>query len=199
MWHHPALTMRSLVRTAVALLGLVSFPAVLWAFFHLMPLMTDLIVLRRAGSYVPAVFEVEWARMGDGHPQAVGTIDGHREVLSLKGLLPRSPRDINDLQDLVAKIERLPVLYDPHATRTRFEGVGVRVLPATADLRAQRLQSLGRGLALGYGPACGLIGLAFLVSRLDGRGVGCWLAPSLFFLGIQPVFAAFMLVVELLS
>jgi hypothetical protein len=192
--------MRSLARVLVAVLGIASFPAVLWAFFHLLPLVADLFVLRRAHAYSPAVFELEWARLDDRTPVAVGTVAGRRELMSLGDVLPRRPAGLNDLQDLMAGRERLDVLYDAGGTATGFEGRRLRVLPAVKDLRADRLRRVGRTLLTGYGPALGLVGLALVLSRLDGsKRLGCWLFPSLFFLGVQPVFALFVIATELLQ
>jgi hypothetical protein len=191
--------MRSLARVTVALLGVASLPAVFWAFFHLLPLMSDVFVLRRAGAYVPAVFEVEWARFDEEAPMAVGTIAGRREVMSVAELLPRRATGLNDLQDLMAGQGRIDVLYDAHGTATSFEGQRLRLLPATPDLRADRLRRVVRTLVTGYGPAVLLVGLGLLVSRLGAGRMGCWLFPSLFFLGIQPLFALFVIVVELFS
>ena len=99
--------MRSLVRAVVALLGVASFPAVVFAFFHLLPLMADLFVLRRVEAYVPAVFQMEWARFDDATPVAVGTIAGRREIMSLADVLPRRATSLNDLQDLMAGKDRI--------------------------------------------------------------------------------------------
>lgn len=189
--------MRSLARAMVALLGVASFPAVIFAFFHLLPLMADLFVLRRAEAYVPAVFEVEWARFDDAAPVAVGTIAGRRELMSLTDVLPRRASTLNDLQDLMAGKDRIDVLYDAGGTATGFEDRRVRVLPATPDLRADRLRRVVRTLATGYGPAVLLVGLGLLISRLGARRMRLWLFPSLFFLGIQPLFALFVIGVEL--
>jgi hypothetical protein len=189
--------MRTLARVTVAILGLASFPAVIWAFFHLLPLMADIFVLRRATAYVPAVFEVEWARLEKSRPVAVGLIAGRREVISLTEILPRTPSGLNDLQDLMAKTERIDVLYDAQGTGTSFEGQRLRVLPATPDLGAERLRRVERSLLIGYGPAVLLVGLGLLVAWLSGERMGCWLFPSAFFLGIQPFFALFVIAMEL--
>lgn len=180
----------------MAVFGLLSFPAAIWAFAHFMPLMTDLFVLWRAEAYAPAVLEVEWARLDDGHPQAVGRVNGRRETLSLVGWLPRRPTSLNDLQDLMKDVERMDVLYDPAASRTSFEGASVRVVPEVDDLRADRRQRVARTLAFGYGPGVGLILLALVFARLLGRPVGCWIMPGAFFLGVQVLFAVFMIVVD---
>lgn len=189
--------MRNLARAVVAVLGIASFPAVIWAFFNLLPLMADVFVLRRAGAYVPAVFEVEWARLEKRQrPVAVGLIAGHREVMSLAEILPRSPTGLNDLQDLMANKERIDVLYDARGSGTSFEGRRLRVLPATPDLRAERLRRVERALLLGYGPAVLLVGLGLLVSWVSKQRMGCWFFPSVFFLGIQPLFALFVIAME---
>lgn len=169
----------------------------IWAFFHLLPLVADVFVLRRAGAYRPAVFEVEWARFDEDHPVAVGTIGGRREVMSLAEILPRRPTGLNDLQDLMADKTRLEVLYDAHGTATAFEGRRLRVLPATPDLHAERLRRVVRSALTGYGPAVALVGLGFLISRLWARRMGMWLYPAFFFLAIQPVFVLFLLALEL--
>jgi hypothetical protein len=189
--------MRTLARATAAILGVASFPAVLWAFSHLLPLMSDVFVLRRATAYAPAVFEVEWARLEKGRrPVAVGLIAGRREVMSLAEILPRSPTGLNDLQDMMASKERIDVLYDAGGSATSFEGRRLRVLPATADLRAERRRRVERALLVGYGPAVLLVGLALLVSWVGDTRMGCWLFPSAFFLGIQPLFALFVIVME---
>jgi hypothetical protein len=191
--------MRSLARATVVVLGVGSLPAVFWAFFNFLPLISDLFVLRRASAYVPAVFEVEWARLDDGTPMAVGTIAGRREVMSLGDVLPRRPTGLNDLQDLMVGKERMDVLYDAGGTATGFEGRRIRVLAATEDLRSHLQRRLTRTLLVGYGPALLLVGLGVLVSRLAARSMGCWLAPSLFFLAAQPIFAVFVIATELLQ
>ena len=191
--------MRSLARAAVALLGVASFPAVVFAFFHLLPLMADLFVLRRVEAYVPAVFQMEWARFDDATPVAVGTIAGRREIMSLADVLPRRATSLNDLQDLMAGKDRIDVFYDAGGTATGFEGRRIRVLPATADFRADRRRRVARTLLTGYGPAVLLVVLGLVVSRLGARRMGCWMLPSVFFLGVQPVFALFILATELLQ
>jgi hypothetical protein len=188
--------MRSLARVAVALLGLASFPAVIWAFFHLLPLVADVFVLRRAAAYVPAVFEVEWARFDEVTPVAVGTINGRRETMSLNDVLPRRPTGLNDLQDLMADKARMDVLYDAQGTRTAFEGRRLRVLPRTPDLPEESSRRVVRTALVGYGPALLLLGLGFLISRLWARRMGMWLYPAFFFLAIQPLFVLFLVVLE---
>ena len=115
----------------------------------------------------------------------------------LGDVLPRRPLGLNDLQDLMADKERIEVLYDPSGTQTSFEGTRVRVLPATPDLRADRLRRVVRKVAIGYGPAVVLVGLGLIISRLRAKRMGCWLGPSLFFLCVQPLFALFVIVTEL--
>ena len=188
--------MRSFVRAVVAGLGIASLPAVLFAFFHLLPLVADVFVLRRAASYAPAVFEVEWVRFDDDASVAVGTIGGKRELLSLQDVLPRRATGLNDLQDLMASTRRLDVLYDRGGTATGFEGRRIRVLPAALDLRADRWRRITRTLLLGYGPAVLLIGLGLVVAWVNGEKLGCFFMPSLFFLGVQPLFALFIVAVE---
>jgi len=191
--------MRALFRGLVPVLGLLSLPAVVWAFFHFLPLVTEGFVLWRAGSYRPAVFELEWARLEDGRPEAVGTVGGRREVFSLARSLPRRPAGLNDLQDLTAGLGRIDVLYDPGATRTSFEGVGVRVLPFSPDLAGETFGRIERLFGRGYGPALGLILLTVAAARLGGRSPWGWLYPSLFFLGAQVPFAAFVVLTELFA
>lgn len=188
--------MRTLLRATVALLGVSSFPAVVSAFFHLLPLMADVFVLRRADAYVPAVFEVEWARFEDATPVAVGTIDGRRELMALTEVLPRRPTGLNDLQDMMAKTTRIDVAFDRGGTKTSFEGRLVRVLPATPDLRADRWRRIERTLLLGFVPAILLVVIGLALARIAGGGLGCWFGPSLFFLATLPLFAAFIFAAE---
>jgi hypothetical protein len=119
--------------------------------------------------------------------------------MSLADVLPRRATSLNDLQDLMAERERIDVLYDPQGTATSFEGKRLRVLPATPDLRADRWRRVVRTLLIGYGPAVALLGLGLLVSWVAATRLGCWLFPSLFFLGVQPVFALFVIATELLQ
>jgi hypothetical protein len=175
--------MRSFLRATVILFALSSFPAVIWAFFHLLPLLADVFVLRRAAAYAPAVFEVEWARFDGESPVAVGTIDGHREKMALQEVLSRSPTGLNDLQDMMAKTRRITVLYDPAGTRTSFEGRLLRVLPETPDLPADRWRRVGRALLLGFSPAVLLVAIGLVLARFAGGKLGCWFFPSLLFLG----------------
>ncbi len=188
--------MRPILRATVALLGVLSFPAVVSAFFHLLPLMADVFILRRADAYVPAVFEVEWARFEEATPVAVGTIGGRREVMALTEVLPHRPTGLNDLQDMTAKIARIEVAYDRGGTKTSFEGRLVRVLPATPDLRADRWRRIQRTLLLGFAPAILLVVIGLGLARIAGGGLGCWFGPSVFFLATLPFFAAFVFAAE---
>jgi hypothetical protein len=193
--------MKSIAAVVVALLGLASFPAVIFAFFHLFPLMTDALVYWRADRYVPATFEMEWARLDEGRAEAVGTVGGRREQISLGELLPRPAKDMNDLQDLVAGQERYDVFYDKEGSQTSFEGRRLRLVPApkTGDFKTDRWDRLERTALVGYTPALLLTGLGLLVAWLRGGGVGCWMVPSVFFLACQPVVVVFILVVEALT
>ena len=188
--------MRTLAGFLAALLGVSSLLAVIWAFFHLMPLLTDVLVLRRAAAYVPAVFEVEWATFDEDHPIAIGTIAGKREALSLRDVLPRRATSLNDLQDLMAATEQVRVLYDAGGTKTTFEGARLRVLSATPDLRADRWRRVQRTLLVGYGPAILLLGAGLILTWVGGKRLGCWFGPALFFFAVQPLFALFIVVVE---
>jgi hypothetical protein len=158
--------------------------------------MTEVLVLRRASAYVPAVFEVEWATLDEDHPIAIGNIAGKREVLSLRDVLPRQATGLNDLQDLMASTERIDVQYDASGTRTSFEGARLRVVPATPDLRADRWRRVQRTLLVGYGPALLLLGAGLILTWIGGKRLGCWLGPALFFFAVQPLFVLFILVVE---
>jgi hypothetical protein len=188
--------MRTLAGFLAALLGVSSLLAAIWAFFQLMPLVTDVLVLRRASAYIPAVFEVEWATFDEDHPIAIGTIGRKRETLSLRDVLPRKAASLDDLQDLMASTERIDVLYDDRGTKTSFEGARLRVLPATPDLRADRWRRVQRTLLVGYGPAILLLGAGLILTWVGGKRLGCWFGPALFFFAVQPLFALFILVVE---
>ena len=167
-------------------------------FFGFLRLVSDVYVLVRAPRYQRAVLEVEWTRLFD-YPEAVGTIAGKRERLPLAGLLPRPPRDLNDLQDMTSGMRRIDVLYDPQATRTRFEGATVRVLRFTPDLRGQQLQRVERGLALGNGAALALLLAALVLGRAAGQPAGCWAAPAVAMLGFQVLCVAFMVAIEVFA
>jgi hypothetical protein len=173
----------------VGILGLASLPAVFWSFVHFVPLTRDVAILTRVSHYAPGVFEVEWARFdpgsdesGPGPPVAVGTIGGRREILDLTGLLPRSPVGLNALQDMMPGGTRIDVLYDAAASLVHGR---IRLVPRTPDLRAQRLQAVKHALLIGYGPALLMIGVGLLAGRLGGERMGCWFAPSVFFLLCQ--------------
>lgn len=188
--------MRTPAHAALAFLAAASFGAAIWSWLNTASLITDLLVLRRASAYVPAVLEVEWARFEGWDPEAVGLIGGHREIVVLEGVLPRRPTGLNDLQDLMAGQGRIEVLYDPAATHAKFESARLRVLPAVPDLRADRLRRVVRTLAVGYGPPLVLCGLAFIVSRRGARGMGLWFVPTLFLLVVAPLFALCLILME---
>jgi hypothetical protein len=191
--------MKTLAGVVTALLGFVSLPAVMVAFFHLLPLISDLFVLRRAGHYVPATFELEWARTEeDMGPEAVGTVGGKREVLSLTPFLPRRPTSLNDLQDLVADLERIDVFYDAGGSGTSFQGRRQRLVPVPegGDLRQAMTRRVLRTLILYFCPAVLLTGLGLLIARLGRGTLGCWMFPSAFFLACLPLFALFVVAVE---
>jgi hypothetical protein len=193
--------MRSLAGALAALLGLASLVAVLYAFLTLLPLMADVFTYRRLDHYAPATFETEWVRMGDETaPEAVGHVGAKREVVFLGGLLPHPPRDLNELQDMMVGRERIDIYYDPGARGTSFEGRRLRAIPAPpeGDLRALITGRITHSLLRGYLPAIVLTLLGVLISRL-GKGLGCWLYPSVFFLACQPVFMAFILIIEFLT
>jgi hypothetical protein len=195
--YHPARSpMRTLAHATVALLGVASFGAAIWSWFNTAPLITDVLVLRRAAAYAPAVLEVEWARFEGRDPEAVGLVAGRREVLVLADVLPRRPTGLNDLQDLMAKTERIEVLYDPTATHAKFESVRLRVLPAVPNLRADRLRRVVRTLAIGYGPVLALGGLGFVVSRRGAKGMGRWFGPTLFLLVVAPLCALLLILTQ---
>jgi hypothetical protein len=188
--------MKTLAGFLAAFLGVSSLVAVMWAFFHLLPLLSDVLVLRRASAYVPAVFEVEWATFDEDHPIAIGNVGGKRETLLLRDVLPRRATSLNELLDLMATTERLDVHYDAGGTKTSFEGARLRVVPATPDLRADRWRRVQRTLLLGYGPAILLLGAGLVLTWIGGKRLGCWFGPSLFFLVVQPLFVAFILFAE---
>jgi len=194
--------MKTLARVATALLGLAAFPAVIVAFFSLLPLISDVFVLLRADRYVPATFELEWPRLDEeSGPEAVGTVGGKREILSLGPFLPRRPTSLNDLQDLVADKERFDVLYDAGGTKTGFQGRRLRAvpLPESGSLRQEQTRRVTSTLLFRFGPALLLTLFGLAAARFGGGGVGCWMYPAAFFLACLPLFALFVIVVETLQ
>jgi len=184
---------------AGAVAGLLSLPAALWAFLHFFRLYTDGVVLLRASQYRRAVLELEWTCLDDGSPVAVGTIDGKRERMSVRPLLPRSAAGHNDLEDLMAGTRRIDVLYDPAGTHTSFEGRRLRVLPYVEDLRSARLSAMRSTLETGYAPLAVALAVCFGVAWLDPKAKTSWATPGLFFAAFQVVGLAFVLVMEALE
>lgn len=191
--------MRSLAGVLTAILGIASLPAVLYSFLTMLPLMADAFVYTHIDRFSPATFEVEWERFDDETPpQAVGNVGGRREVMSIAGLIPHSPRDLNDLQDMMKGKERIDVYYDPTGSRTSFQGSHVRVVPAPpdGDLRTHIRGRMTKSLLKGYLPAIVLTLLGVLVARSSKSALGCWVYPSVFFLCCQPFFMAVILIFE---
>jgi len=185
-----------LLRAVGAIAGLLSLPAALWAFLHFFRAFTDVAVVLRASQYQPAVLQLEWTYLDDGVPVAVGTVDGRRELMSVRPLLPRAPASHNDLEDLMADTDRIDVLYDPGGSRTSFEGRRLRVLPRVEDLRAAHLARLWKTLETGYAPLVALLAICFGVARIVPGARTHWATAGLFFAGFQVVGLAFVLVVE---
>jgi hypothetical protein len=189
----------SLLRVVGAIAGLLSLPAALWAFLHFFRAFTDGVVVLRASQYQPAVFELEWTYLDGGVPVAVGTIDGQRELMSVRSLLPRPARSHNELEDLMAHTEHIDVLYDPSGSRTSFEGRRLRVLPYVGDLRGTHLARLWKTFEGGYAPLVVLLAICFGVARVDPKARTYWATPGLFFAGFQVVGLAFVLGMEMLE
>jgi hypothetical protein len=194
--------MRSLAGVLTALLGIASLPAVLYSFLTMLPLMADVFVYTHVDRFAPATFEVEWVRYDDETPpQAVGNVGGRREVLFIGDLIPHSPRDLNDLQDMMKGRERIDAYYDPTGSRTSYEGRHLRLVsaPPDGDLRTQIRGRMTRALLKGYLPAIVLTLLGVLAARWGRSGLGCWVYPSVFFLCCQPFFIGVILIFEYLT
>jgi hypothetical protein len=155
--------------------------------------MQDLATGWAAGSYKPADFTVEWAVLDDemGY-YAVGTVDGRRERLPLRDVVPRPARQ-EDLDKAVPGGQSLRVGYAPAATATTFNGASLRIVPWQDDLTRVLRERALVVLVWAYGPLLLLAVLSVAASLAIRKPWAPPLAMAFFFLLFEVM--AFALIV----
>ncbi|MBN2371634.1 MAG: hypothetical protein JXO72_14220 [Vicinamibacteria bacterium] len=149
--------------------GLLSTIAALWGFAFVFLIASQWELVQNADDFAPAIFFVEKAVYVEANPSpdgtdspschAEGTVDGHRERLTLYPCTSQA-----DLDRRYSAGQQIRVLFNPSPALTRWlvQKEYMRVVPYSSDLREQRRRILRQALVLGYLPVTFCLPLALV-------------------------------------